>query len=43
MPLRAASGEVTLKLVAVANLRSVLHRDGTAEEARVVEVDVDAE
>ncbi len=41
VPVPAADGEVTLKLVAIARLAAA-QGDGTTEEPRVVEVDVDA-
>ncbi len=43
VPVRTDTGEVTLQLVAVAALPGAKLADGTTEEARVVEVGVDAE
>jgi hypothetical protein len=43
VPERTASGEVTLRLTAVARLGGSAEPDGTTEEARYVEVDVSAE
>ncbi|MBL8955130.1 MAG: hypothetical protein JNK82_30415 [Myxococcaceae bacterium] len=43
LPQPAANGEVTLKLVAIARVPGKANADGTVEEPRIVEVDVDAE
>lgn len=42
-PVRAANGEVTLKLIALAKIDGAMDTDGTTEETRFVEVDVAAQ